>query len=58
MHLMQTSLPLPGISLVAMTELPLAASLVLVTSAEVLTCSSLRILILMPVMVLGRPREN
>ena len=57
MHLMQTSLPLPGISLVAMTELPLAA-LILVISAEVLTCSSLRILILMPVMVLGRPREN
>ena len=56
MHLVQTSLPLPGISLVAMTELPLAASLVLVTSAEVLTCSSLRIL--MPVMVLGQPREN
>ena len=57
MHLMQTSLPLPGISLVAMTELPLAA-LILVISAEVFTCSSLRILILMPVMVLGRPREN
>ena len=56
MHLMQTSLPLPGISFVAMTEFPLAASLVLVTSAEVLTCSSLRIL--MPMMVLGRPREN
>ena len=41
--------------MVAMTELPLAA-LILVISAEVLTCSSLGIL--MPVMVLGRPREN
>ena len=52
MHLMQTSLPLPGISLVAMTELPW------VILHLVLSASDSTHRILMAVMVLGRPREN